>query len=64
MLQQMLVPHSFSRLNGLPLYENPHFAVHLSVHEHLGCVHILAIINKAALSLHAHIPGWTFTSQA
>ena len=51
----MSLPHSLFRFNCLPLYEDPHSAVHLSVHEHLGCVHLLAAVSRAAVKM--SVPG-------
>ena len=37
----------------MPIYAM--FFIHLSVDEHLGCIHILAGINKAAVNIGVHV---------
>ena len=32
-----------------------HIFIYSSVHEHLGCIHILAIVNNAAINLRVHV---------
>ena len=39
-------------------YMNYIFFIHLSVGENLGCVHILAIVNSAAMKIGMHISLW------
>ena len=35
------------------MYHN--FFIHVSIDEHLGCFHVLAIINSAAVSIGVHV---------
>ena len=39
------------------IYMN-HFFVHLSVEGHLGCFHILGIVNNSAMNIWMHISFW------
>ena len=59
MLLQMILPHSFSRLNNISLYMYIHhiFSSYSSVDRHLGCFKGLVIANSAALTIgHIFIP--------
>ena len=54
MLLQMAFIHSFSWLSRVPLciyiYLYHIFFIHSSVDKHLGCSHVLAIVNSAAIN--------------
>ena len=66
----MALFHSFQWLCNIPLcvctyifiYIYNIFFIHFSVDGHLGCFHVLAIVNSAVMSTGMHVSFWTMFS--
>lgn len=50
-LLQMTRFHSFLQLDNIPLYIYRIFFIHSSISGHLGCFHVLAAVNNAAVTV-------------
>lgn len=50
--------HSFLRLNNIPLYVYPTFCLFIILWWTLGCFHLLAIVNNAAINISVPTSLW------
>ena len=56
LMSQTEIFHSFLRLSDISKHMCiPFFLIHLSVDVHLGCFHILATVNDAAMTIGMHV---------
>ena len=50
----MALFHSFSWLSSIPLYVYS-ILIHSSVDEHVGCFHVLDVVNSATMDMQVHV---------
>ena len=56
-LQMALFLHFYGWVIFLCIYV-PHLFIHSSVDRHLGCFHVLAIVNSVAMNIGVHVSFW------
>ena len=52
----MALSHLFLKPSSIPFHI---FFIHSSVNRHLGCFHVLAIVNSSAMNIEVHVYFWT-----
>ena len=59
MLLKMALFHSFLCLSSIPVYmfNTSYLSIHL-FDGHMGCFHVLAIVNNVAMKIRAHVSFW------